>query len=109
MALVLIDREQKKVYIFSMFAALFRIVFIAFVLYIAYLFYRVFIIASRRRRSNQAPRKIQGVMVKDKICNTYIPKDEALRERHGGQEHFFCSVECRRKFLEQKEAARPPS
>jgi YHS domain-containing protein len=36
-------------------------------------------------------------MVKDEVCNTYIPKEEAIRELRDGQEHFYCSEECRRK------------
>jgi YHS domain-containing protein len=39
-------------------------------------------------------------MVKDEICNTYIPKEEAIREVRNGREHFFCSRECRKKFLQ---------
>jgi uncharacterized protein len=37
------------------------------------------------------------VMVKDDVCNTYIPKEEAIREVRDGRERFFCSEECRRK------------
>jgi YHS domain-containing protein len=46
----------------------------------------------------QAPREVQGVMVKDEICGVYIPRDAALREVRDGVEHFFCSEECRRKL-----------
>jgi YHS domain-containing protein len=41
-------------------------------------------------------------MVKDEVCNTYLPKEDAIRENIGGKEYFFCSKECRQKFLEQK-------
>jgi YHS domain-containing protein len=41
-------------------------------------------------------------MVKDETCNTYLPKDEAIREMYQGQEFFFCSEECRQKFLQTK-------
>ena len=43
-------------------------------------------------------------MVKDEICDTYIPKDTALREFHEGEEHFFCSEDCRRKYHEKLRA-----
>jgi YHS domain-containing protein len=37
-------------------------------------------------------------MVKDEVCGTYIPREEALTEVRDGIEHFFCSEECRRKL-----------
>ena len=47
-------------------------------------------------------KKTSGVMVKDETCDTYLPKDEAIRELYQGQEHYFCSDACRKKFLESK-------
>ena len=41
-------------------------------------------------------------MVKDEICNTYLPKEEAIAAKFDGKEYFFCSKECHQKFLEQK-------
>lgn len=34
-------------------------------------------------------------LVKDPVCGTYVPEDTALR----AGENFFCSEECRGKFL----------
>jgi YHS domain-containing protein len=39
-------------------------------------------------------------MVQDKICQVYLPRNQALMLRQNGQEHFFCSVECKNKFLQ---------
>ncbi len=39
-------------------------------------------------------------MVRDPSCNTYIPKDNALSAKAGGEVHYFCSEECRTKFKE---------
>jgi len=36
-------------------------------------------------------------MVKDEVCGTYIPREEALTETRDGVERFYCSEECRRK------------
>ncbi|HYR89271.1 MAG TPA: hypothetical protein VE422_34660 [Terriglobia bacterium] len=36
-----------------------------------------------------------GRLVKDPACGTYIPEDTALR----AGEHFFCSEQCRQKFV----------
>jgi len=80
-----------------MLGGLFRLVFYVFLVYLAYLVFRIYRAATRARKSVQEPRRIQGVMVKDDICNTYIPKDDAIREVSNGEERFFCSEECRRK------------
>ena len=83
-----------------MVAAFLRFVLFALVAYAAFLFLRIYLGLKRRRPQtrSQAPRKGQGMMVKDEICGTYIPRDEALREVRDGTEHFFCSEECRRKL-----------
>lgn len=44
---------------------------------------------------------MEGEMVKDPYCETYIPKDSAIRARMGGRDHYFCSKECLRKFRDQ--------
>jgi uncharacterized protein len=84
------------VYIRFMIAGLFRLVFYIFLIYLAYLVIRVFRSLTRPRKPSP-PRQIQGVMVKDDVCNTYIPRDEAIREVRDGRERFFCSEECRRR------------
>jgi YHS domain-containing protein len=43
-----------------------------------------------------------GLMVKDDICQTYLPRESALREVIDGEERYFCSSECRRKCLEAR-------
>jgi len=34
-------------------------------------------------------------MVRDRVCNTFVPRDRALTEVVGGHELFFCSQACR--------------
>lgn len=38
-------------------------------------------------------------LVKDRICNTYVPRDRAVRALVRGQEEHFCSAECRGRAL----------
>jgi uncharacterized protein len=85
------------VYSRCMLGGLIRLIFYAALIYFAYAVYRVYRAMTRPRPTPQQPRQIQGVMVKDEVCNTYIPKEEAIREVREGQERFFCSEECRRK------------
>lgn len=62
---------------------------------------------TRRMQQPQGPRIDQaaqpvrdlGPMVRDHVCNTFLPKSRALTARSGSDEHYFCSEECRQKFL----------
>jgi uncharacterized protein len=80
-----------------MFGGLFRLFFIVVVLYIAYFLFRVYRSLTRAGTKPSPPPRIEGEMVKDDVCNTYIPREEAIREVRDGREVFFCSEECRRK------------
>ena len=40
-----------------------------------------------------------GQMVRDRVCNTFLPREKALRLESGAEEHFFCSESCRDRFL----------
>jgi uncharacterized protein len=90
-----------------MVAALLRLVLFAFIAYVAFLFLRIYRGVKRMRpQAGAPPRQVQGVMVKDEVCGTYIPRDEALVESRDGTEHYFCSDECRRRFLDRSKADR---
>jgi YHS domain-containing protein len=79
-----------------------RIVLYALLAYIIYKFIRVYQNLSKRSKTSRQPKQISGVMVKDEVCNTYLPKEDAIREIMEGKEYFFCSKDCRQKFLEEK-------
>ena len=38
-------------------------------------------------------------MVRDQVCNTFLPRDRALTVLVGGQEAHFCSPACRDRAL----------
>ncbi len=40
-------------------------------------------------------------LVRDVFCDTYIPKRSALRKRIAGKDHYFCSRNCLKRFLEK--------
>ena len=42
-------------------------------------------------------------MVYDSVCNEEIEKSEAYHIIRDGESHYFCSWECREKFLEETE------
>ena len=45
--------------------------------------------------------EIDDVMVKDPFCEVYFPKRNGVKLRLEGQELYFCSPECRDKFIEK--------
>jgi hypothetical protein len=59
--------------------------------------------AAPGRAPGSAPPRPQGRLgvdlVKDRICNTYVPRDRALSAVVRGQEEHFCSAECRGRAL----------
>ena len=79
--------------------AFLRFLFIVFVLYLIYAVVRFFQSMGKSMPSRNEKGPAQGTMVKDEVCNMYLPRDEAVRDVHNGKEHFFCSDECRKKFL----------
>ena len=38
-------------------------------------------------------------LVRDRVCNTFVPREAALVARIGGREEHFCSVACRDKAV----------
>lgn len=38
-------------------------------------------------------------MVRDQVCNTFLPRERALRAVVAGQEEHFCSADCRDRAL----------
>ena len=63
-------------------------------------------------REEPAPPPSTGTeMVRDLVCNTFIPRERALRATVGGRESYFCSSECRARAqsaLMAGSAAPPP-
>ena len=93
-----IDLNDKIIYILSM--GSFKIFFYALLFYVIYKIIRFFSSLNKHSSSSQPKQKISGKMVHDKICNTYLPEEDAIKEIRNGHEYFFCSETCRQKFLQ---------
>ncbi|MCI4445270.1 MAG: hypothetical protein JHC32_04510 [Candidatus Aminicenantes bacterium] len=81
-----------------------KIIFLTIIFYLIYQVVRFFQSIGEEKPKKQSnpdspPKKM---MVKDEICNTYLPEEEAIKEIVNGQVHYFCSEECRQKFLAKK-------
>jgi hypothetical protein len=57
-----------------------------------------------RQPSEPAAPKLAGDLVRDRVCNTFVPRDRAVRAMVGPREELFCSTACRDRAL--AEAAR---
>jgi YHS domain-containing protein len=99
-----IDRRLSFSYIRKMIGGLFRFLLYVVVAYMVYAFLRFLFFPRRSSRPGRSRPQLSGIMVKDEVCNTYLSKDEAILEKIDGEDHYFCSQECRQKFLEERKS-----
>jgi uncharacterized protein len=82
-----------------MITGLFRIIVYGLIAYLVYLIYRFFKAIKQGSKQSRINKQPSGIMVKDETCNTYLPREDAIKVQFKGKEHFFCSQECKQKFL----------
>jgi len=49
-------------------------------------------------RATGGSRALRNELVKDPVCETYIPRQGALRRSAGPTTYYFCSTACAEKF-----------
>lgn len=54
---------------------------------------------ARWLRSGDPRRQGSVELVRDRVCNTFLPRERALRASVAGHEEFFCSAACRDRAL----------
>lgn len=80
-----------------------RIILIAAVVYLIYRFFwkkksKISFPARSRETTHE------DVLVQDPCCKTYVPRGQATTLKHGGETLYFCSPECRERFLSREES-----
>ncbi|MDF1613815.1 YHS domain-containing protein [Desulfurivibrio dismutans] len=78
---------------------------IIIIIVLGYLLYRLYMAGRKKRLAAEDQREraaINDVLVQDPSCGAYVPRGQALRHQHHGEEFFFCSEKCRRTFVEKK-------
>ena len=55
-----------------------------------------------RGQPREEPPRPERTMVRDRVCNTFLPRSRAIVHREAGEEHFFCSESCRAEFLARR-------
>jgi hypothetical protein len=62
--------------------------------------------ASRPARAGRPRTSGATDLVRDRVCNTFVPLDRALRVTRGGETLYFCSDACRARHLAELPGAR---
>jgi YHS domain-containing protein len=57
---------------------------------------------SGRSVSGKATGEIDDIMIKDPYCEVYFPKRTGVHLKHAGEDLYFCSADCRDKFLAER-------
>jgi uncharacterized protein len=78
---------------------------IRFIIFLAlgYVIYRIVktVVSSPKQVGSKRKDGVIDEMVQDPFCQTYVPRRDARRKVIQGKEYFFCSEECRDKYLRQ--------
>ncbi|MGB7573478.1 MAG: YHS domain-containing protein [Thermodesulfobacteriota bacterium] len=79
-----------------------RLILFIFLLLLLYaiLYYLIKDMVVRRNKGRRESEPEE--LVQDPYCQTYIPKQTAVRKRVKGRDYYFCTKECLRKFLQEK-------
>ena len=55
--------------------------------------------SSSRSVSRETAAEIDDVMIKDPFCEAYFPKRNGVHLNFGGKDLYFCSNQCKDKYL----------
>lgn len=53
----------------------------------------------RKGVNREATGELDNIMIKDPYCDVYFPRREGIHLKHNGNDLYFCSAECRDKYL----------
>jgi YHS domain-containing protein len=73
---------------------------------VAYLAYRALKswmfrnVSAKNTVAGKTPGEIDDVMIKDPFCRAYFPKRDAVHLKADGEDLYFCSKDCRDRFIE---------
>jgi uncharacterized protein len=75
-----------------------RLLIIGILIYLLYILVKGLFRKDRRIHRGSPGTGVIDEMVRDPVCETYIPKRQAIRRVIDGKEFFFCSKECADRF-----------
>ena len=60
-------------------------------------------------RQQTTGRAADDVLIQDPVCKTYFTRREGVHLRHEGRDLYFCSPECRDRYLLETSSLDDPS
>jgi len=78
---------------------LIRFLLILFILYLLRCFLARFMKSAKKSPAGSESAKPENRMVKDPVCGMYMDARLALRLSDRGSDVYFCSEECRKKYI----------
>lgn len=82
-----------------------RIILLAILCYILYRLVKSLLLPSSQKFGKQGSpggKIITDEMVSDPYCKVYIPKRDAIKTTVAGKTLYFCSKECKKKYLKEQ-------
>jgi uncharacterized protein len=82
-----------------------KLLLIIIILYLAYRAFKFWIhthVITGLKYSKDSERQIDDIMIKDPVCEVYFPKRSGVTATVNGEVFYFCSEECKDKFLAKK-------
>jgi uncharacterized protein len=85
---------------------IFRIFIFAFIFWL--LKYCLAYLSRRQKQAgtNYGPKTVTGKTVKDPVCGMYMDPKLALPLEAGRETYYFCSEDCKNKYIEQSRNVR---
>jgi YHS domain-containing protein len=79
-----------------------KILIYILLIYIVYKVFRSLMTpsGSSATKSDGGTGSFDDIMIKDPVCEVYFPKKDGIYLNDNGNEIYFCSKECRDKFLD---------
>jgi uncharacterized protein len=93
-----------------MLAILVRVLSTIFLVWIVQRLLAIFTKSSRTNQPRDGSAESPNTMVKDPVCGMYMDSRLAVRLERRQEEFFFCSEDCKQKYLNQSTGAQsaPP-
>jgi len=82
-----------------------RLLVLLGLLYLCYRFLKSWVLKEKSSQKVVFGKKsgeIDDVMVQDPLCGIYFAKRDGVSLNIGGKDLYFCSTECKEKFLEKQ-------
>jgi uncharacterized protein len=79
-----------------------RLLFLITLVFVLYTSVHLLILGTAPRKKRPERGGEPEELVQDPFCQTYIPKQTAIRRKVKGTEYFFCSPACLKNYLKKK-------